>query len=98
MAWRNQSTSSSIDVELSDFTEEQLLQGLIDAKWISPTEAEAVMKRAASNESGHILFSGSGFDADLLDDARRALRRGNRSDAIHYIEHFLGREWIGVLQ
>lgn len=97
MAWRRQSTTVSMNAELEDFEEEQLLQGLINSGWITEAEAETIMLRQ-QDRSLSSPFSMASYDPDYLDSARRAARSGNRHDAIHYIEHFLGREWIGVLQ
>ena len=44
------------------------------------------------------LEDATGLDVAYLEDARLAIARGKKDDAIHYIEHFLGREWIGRLQ
>ncbi|MQU72373.1 hypothetical protein [Sinorhizobium meliloti] len=96
MAWRRQSTSVSVDVDLDDFDEMQLLQGLIDAKWISQAEAEAIAARASISERSINISTGADFD--LLDRARQYLRMGNRQEAIIHLERFLGRDWMGALQ
>lgn len=98
MNWRRQSTSSHVEfeVELSEFSEPQLLQRLIDAGWLSGDEAAAIQKRAKSNDSYALPFST--FDPDHLHDAHRAIMRNNRSEALHHLERFLGRDWLGRLQ
>lgn len=97
MAWKKQSTSISIDVDayLDEFREEQLLQGLIDAKWISEQEAEAIRLRKATDDKRSVFQSS---DADELDEARDNLRRGRKTEALIHLERFLGREWSGLLQ
>lgn len=102
MTWKRQRTTIDIDAEadLSDFSSSQLLQGLIDAKLISEAEAEAIERRAKESEKSslHVVADDEGLDVAYLEDARLAIARGKKDDAIHYIEHFLGREWIGRLQ
>lgn len=94
MAWRRQSTSTSVDVDLDDFSTEQLLQALIDAKVISESEAESLSKRSAASERQNAFGVN---DADELYTARQYLMRGNRDEALIHLERFLGREWIGAL-
>lgn len=97
MAWKIQRTSKSVsvDVELDDFSNEELLQGLIDSKWVTETEAEAIRIRSSKCASSSIFKS---TDAEELDSARDELLRGRRSEALIHLERFLGREWQGVLQ
>lgn len=95
MAWKRRSTSVSVDVDLDEFSEDQLLQGLIDAKWISEEEAETIKTRSPG---AHKPIGASNPSGEDLENARRALRRGNKSEALHFIEYHLGREWIGTLQ
>jgi hypothetical protein len=95
MTWRRQSTSVSVDVDLDDFSGEQMLQGLIDAKWLTAEEASAIYARASSSTTTSIGLVDR--QADDLNDAQRFLRMGNREEALVYLERFLGREWIGAL-
>lgn len=97
MSWRTKSTS--IDVDLSEFDNEQLLQGLIDARLLTPEEALAIAERDGQKEKPlpFLVSDGVAF-GDELDRARMALCRHNKADALHYIERYLGREWIGALQ
>lgn len=97
MNWKVQRTSRRVDVEanLDDFDELQLLQALIDAKWLTENEASAIQKRAATKEKTNVLASA---DADELLEASDHLRRGNRHEALIHLERFLGRDWIGALQ
>jgi hypothetical protein len=95
MTWRRQSTSVSVDVDLDDFSCEQMLQGLIDAKWLTAEEASAITARSSSAEPLSIGLSDR--QGDDLHDARRFLRMGNRQEALIYLERFLGRDWIGAL-
>jgi hypothetical protein len=87
--------SVDVDVDLDDFSEKQLLQGLVDAKWITEQEAEAIEKRQSTKQGGGILANP--ID-DELEEASSQLRRGNRSEALIHLERFLGRDWIGALQ
>lgn len=100
MVWKPQRTLQSVSVdatvELDEFSEEQLLQALIDSRWISETEAEAIQKRAAVKEKTNVFFSSP--EASELEEANDCLRRGNRREAIIHLERFLGRGWIGELQ
>lgn len=94
MAWRRRGTS--IDVDLSDFDDEQLLQQLIDSRWITEAEAEAITVRAKNRECRAAVLS-SGPDADALTKAKDELNRGRVDEARLYLERFLGSEWNGVL-
>lgn len=104
MAWRRRGTS--IDVDLSDFDDEQLLQQLVDSGWITEAEAEAITVRANNRKCwAAVLSSGpdwaavlsSGPDADALAKAIDELHRGRVDEARLYLERFLGSEWNGVL-
>lgn len=98
MAWKKQRTTVSVrvDTDLDDFSEEQMLQGLIDAGWITENEAEVITARkAADDKRTAIKIAG---DEDELQEARDNLRRGNKSEAFIHLERFLGREWSGLLQ
>lgn len=96
MVWKRKSTSISVDVDvdLDDFSETQLLQALIDAKWISEEEADAIEKRSSVKSDGTIFIKP---DTELL-NATDCVRRGNKQEALIHLERFLGRDWIGVLQ
>lgn len=99
MAWKRQHTLESVRVEvgLDEFSTAQLLQGLLDGKDISEDEAEFILSR--SQNKGARLFPSmvvGGAPSDL-DGARAELLRGRKSEAIRFIETYLGREWIGVL-
>lgn len=97
MAWKTQSTRTSVstDLDLDEFTAEQLLQGLIDARYLSEQEAEAIKMRKAKGDKPSFPKDA---DAAELDEARDFLLRGNRSEALIHLERFLGREWSGMLQ
>lgn len=94
MAWRRRGTS--IDVDLRDFDEEQLLQQLVDSTWITEAEAEAITVRANNRKCWAAVLS-SGPDADALAKAIDELHRGRVDEARLYLERFLGSEWNGVL-
>ncbi|MGO8242993.1 hypothetical protein [Rhizobium johnstonii] len=99
MGWKRKDTSQNLsvyaDIDLADFEEVQLVQALIDAKWLSEEEAEAIEKRASLKETRNIFVNSVD---DELDEARTQLRRGNKSEALIHLERFLGRDWIGELQ
>jgi hypothetical protein len=97
MTWRTKRTS--IDVDLSEFGSDQLLQGLIDGGRLTPEEAFAISERGKQTEKPlpFLVSDGIAF-GDELDRARMALARHNKPEALHYIERHLGREWIGELQ
>lgn len=99
MAWKRQSTSKSvdIDVELDEFDECELLQALIDARWISEDEAFSIKARASSTDKKSPVLT-SGPDAEELAEANYCIRRGMKGEAIIHLERFLGRDWIGALQ
>lgn len=101
MVWKRKRTDTSVDVEVSldEFDETQLLQALIDAKWIDEKEAEAIEKRASRTavDSGKSIFSANVADAEELSEARDNLRRGRKAEALIHLERFLGREWSGML-
>lgn len=92
MTWRTKSTS--VDIDISEFDAEQLLQGLIDAGWLTGDEAEAIEARGR-DRSKALSFLG-GADTEF-EDARWHLSNGRRREAAVHLERFLGREWIGVL-
>lgn len=95
MAWKRQDTSTSIDVDLGDFSYAQLLQALIDGSVISESEAEQIQKRA-KDLSKPVLSKQP--DTWELDVASEYLRRGNRDEAVLHLERYLGRDWVGTLQ
>jgi len=99
MTWKRQRTSHDVDVEVSldEFSEEQLLQGLIDSKWITEVDAEAIKMRNKGGSLASASVSKIDDCGEELDKAKRCLRRGDKQEALHYLEQFLGREWYGVL-
>lgn len=93
MAWKRQRTSRSIDVdvELSDFDPEQLLQGLINAGLLTEVEAVAIAARGGFKKTGENVLS------DEMQAARDEIYRGRRTEALIHLERALGHEWIGRL-
>ena len=91
MTWKRRSTSQDIcvEVDLTEFSDEQLLQALIDSGRITEATANALMSQKPHGEQE---------PPDDLYRARLALTRGDRKDALHYIENYLGRDWYGTLQ
>jgi hypothetical protein len=97
MTWVKQRTTmqaeSYVRIDLCDFEPAQLLQGLIDAKWLTEEQAEAV-RRQASQPGG---IDSSPFIESELDMAADEMRCGRKSEALIHLERYLGREWIGRL-
>lgn len=96
MAWKRQYTHTSIDVDLDEFSNEELLQGLINARWISEEEAEAIALRAKKNDLSERVLAGTP-DSDALYEAHWELHRGRIYEAKVHLERFLGHDWLGVL-
>lgn len=105
MAWKTQKTGATVsvdvdaDVDLEDFTEAQLLQGLIDSDWLSEEEAETIKKRAETKEKSEkvVGLPGTQFDETELLNAYEYARRGNRNEAMLHLGRALGRDWYEVL-
>lgn len=95
--WKRQSTSRSsyVDVDLSDFDTEQLLQALIDDGAIS--EGEALAIKARGTVRGLDKPSVIGIEPDYVDDAWNEILRGRKGEALHCIERALGGQWLGRL-
>lgn len=95
--WKRQRTSRTacVDVDLSDFDTEQLLQALIDDGAISEGEASAIKSRGGVR--GLDKPSVIGIEPDYVDDAWNEIIRGRKSEALHCIERALGNQWIGRL-
>lgn len=97
MTWKRRSTSSRVTVELYEFEPGQLLQGLIEMRYISEDEAEAVLKRGKIKaEAEPSIFKRERPD-DELDAAFHEITLGRRVEALIHLERALGREWIGRL-
>lgn len=104
MTWKRQRTTASIDVDvdLHQFDGEELLQGLIDAGWITEDEAEAIHARSRKNDrSQDVLAAKVHFQPsmpdNLMETAIDELRRGRVGEARIYLERYLGHDWAGVL-
>lgn len=97
--WKWQSTSKTVHVDLSEFDQEQLLQALIDAEWVTEAEAAAIAERARSGErlEAKAAIKPPPFPPEELEAAGEELRCGRRVEALIHVERFLGREWAGVL-
>lgn len=94
--WRRQSTS--VDVEIHEFSREQLLQGLIDDGCLSESEALAILLRHGMKEKAKpVLERSNSVDVEELMDARDELARGRRDEALIHLERFLGRGYVGRL-
>lgn len=98
MAWKRERTTTycGFDMDLDEFSEEQLLQGLIDAKWLSEEEAEAIKQRARSKGESNVGFL-KDMPPDDFEIARLEARRGRRSEALIYLSRALGRDFDQIL-
>lgn len=97
-AWKRRSTENtvSVDVDLSDFDTDQLLQALIDDGAISEGEAAAIKargRRLGDVEKPSVIR----VQPDHVDEAWNELIRGRKGEALHHIERALGNQWIGRL-
>ncbi|MCO5092017.1 hypothetical protein [Bosea sp. (in: a-proteobacteria)] len=97
-AWKRRSTSGStyVDIDLSDFDSDQLLQALIDDDMISEAEALSIKERGGVNiaPDKKVVVAA---DAELVDDAWNEILRGRKGEALHLIEAALGSRWLGRL-
>lgn len=95
--WKRRSTSRTacVDVDLSDFDTDQLLQALIDDGAIS--EGEALAIKARDGVRGLDKPSVIGIEPDHVDEAWNEIIRGRKREALHHIERALGNQWLGVL-
>lgn len=89
---RRTSTQSYVDIELVDFDDDQLLQGLIDSGRITEEEATAILAR--SDKSVRIIKSAV-TSPEELEWAVDEMRRGNPREAMIHLERFLGHDFIG---
>lgn len=96
-AWKRQRTSRTacVDVDLSDFDTDQLLQALIDDGAITEGEAIAIKARGGVRSLDKPLVIG--VEPDYVDDAWSEIIRGRKGEALHCIERALGNQWIGRL-
>lgn len=96
-AWKRRSTSRTacVDVDLSDFDADQLLQALIDDGSISEGEAQAI--KARGGVRGLDKPSVIGVEPDHVDEAWNEIIRGRKGEALYHIERALGSQWLGML-
>lgn len=87
----------NVDIDISEFAPEQMLQGLVDAKWLSSDEMHLIAKRAEDREKQPLRFSYGPLDLDEVDFAAAEIAAGRRAEALIHIERALGSNWIGVL-
>ena len=87
-----------MSIDIDEFSPEDMLQGLIDAHYLTEEEAEKIEKRADRRSSTSLTFDIEAQSRDELEIARDMMRIGKRIEALIHLERFLGREWIGVLQ
>jgi len=97
MGWKRESTRTDayVEVELDDFSERALLQGLIDAKWITEAEAEAISLRAGAKDGRDVIKSG--VVTDDIERAQYYASHGNKQEALIYLERALGGDFLGRL-
>lgn len=89
------SSETKVDVDLSDFEADQLLQALIDNEVITKTEAEQLLDRVDDNPFEiDIRFL---IDAGELEEARADLFSGRRAEAFIHLERALGGDFVGRL-
>lgn len=95
MAWKNRRTTKDVDVEidLDEFEPAELLQALINAKYLSNEEAERLLARGKAQERLDFDFS-AGLDNAELDIAHDELVRGRKQEALVHLERALG--WRGL--
>ncbi|PTM61868.1 hypothetical protein [Phreatobacter oligotrophus] len=95
--WKRRSTSAdvytTVEVDLDEFSDEQLLQELIDRGILTEGGAVALLNRPAGNAQP--AASAGGYPD--LTRARDELAIGRRHEALIYVERYLGRDWIGRL-
>lgn len=94
MVWKKQSTDTDVTVDLGDFNVEQLLQHLIDGDYITEVEAEMIMNREDLETDVAPI---PGVDTDCIEQAWNLVIRGDKHEALVWIERALGGEWIGRL-
>ena len=98
--WKRRSTcqdvSTSVEVDLDEFSTEQLLQELIDRDVITEGDAVAIVNADPNPLAARPCIAMLG-PADELRTATHELRSGRRGEALIHIERFLGSEWIGRL-
>jgi hypothetical protein len=94
MGWKKKSTTESVDVEidLDEFDSDSLLQELIDRNKITEAEAEAINARKDFCAARIFLP-----EPEDIETARHALSRGDKAEALIFIERALGRDFIGRL-
>jgi hypothetical protein len=92
--WVRQSTCKDVDVEvdLEDFSNAEILQELIDRDLISEAAALQLLKPDGQPEIRKPHFHAADYESAF----DRAMR-GQKSDALHFLERALGTEWIGAL-
>lgn len=91
MVWRPIPPKAYVEVciDASDIGTQELLQSLVDRCAITPTEAEAILLRSVGDGQG-------GVD-DPIGRARDAACRGDRAEALIWIERLLGGDFVGRL-
>lgn len=99
--WKRRSTEASVmvdvDVDLEEFSPEQLLQELINREYLTEELALAIVAgRKDTAATAGIKARLSSNRADL-EHAEDEIRRGRRNEALIHIERYLGREWTGQL-
>jgi hypothetical protein len=92
---RTVNTSVSIDVDLDEFSDEQILQYMVETKWLTEDEANSLKKRKRAGSAENV-FATSGIDEFVI--ANDYIRRGMRGEALIHLERFLGHDWYGKLQ
>jgi hypothetical protein len=93
MGWQRKSTTQEtyVEIDLDDFEDDELLQELIDRNKITEAEAKAI--NARKDFCAERIFP----EPEGVKTAREALLRGDKSEALIFIERALGRDFIGRL-
>lgn len=97
MVWKKIKASTSVDVEIDidEVDTPTLLQALLNRGALRESEAESIAERREND------FATSGYppplEADDLGIAVDEIRRGNRQEALIWIERALGGDFVGRL-
>ncbi|MBO9458957.1 hypothetical protein [Labrenzia sp. R5_0] len=97
MSWKRVGTStrSDVEVDLDDFSAEQLLQELIDRNWLSEAEALAIKSRGREGRKAAVSLMRH-MSSDDLKIARDEARCGRVAEARIYLSRALGRDFDNV--
>ncbi len=93
-AWKRRSTCTdvrtTVEVDLDEFSDDQLLQELINRDVLTETAAVALLNKASATTE-----TPAAVGYPDLTRAWDEIVMGRRDEALVYVERFLGRDWIG---